>query len=340
MPPSSSTSSSEARPWVAALLVGLALELALAAVGPTAAPIDAGLRFFGAATEPTESETIIDHQLRRLDAIEVPAQVVVLGDSSALTAVIPKVLSDALGVPVENLGTIAPLHVEGHLAVLDRYLSRVAAPPRLVIYHFSDASLSAPLAEIERIGSRAALDDWLGRAPLQQGWLPSYHLRPLARRLIGGDRYPAWPNDAGQGAFMRRTHGYLRETHEGYDWAGWRRVQVPIHADAMPGLEGLIARTVGRGIPLLLVRAPVPEAAADAQARAHHAANGALLGQIAAAVPGVRVAEPYLRVLPTSAFGTPNHPLLPAAQANSRWLADQARPLLVAPGVPSPAAAP
>ncbi len=291
---------------------------------PVRPPIEQGLRFYSAATEPTFSESVVQWQLSRQ---QQDAEVVVIGDSSALTALIPSAIARRSGHTVENLATVAPLHITGHVHVLERYLES-HPPPKWVVYHFADESLSVPDAHVESKGLRPALRWWLGhRDTLVSRW-PTTRLRAAARALIGGHRYPTWANDDGIRSFLSEHAGFLRDETTGAErqtLLDTPRARVPIDPDALPGLGRLIEGTAQSGTRLLLVRAPIPDTDLNPQTAAAHAGNEALLDRVAARFPHIRLAKPYVRTLPVARFARPEHPDLEGASKNSAFVAEQLR---------------
>ncbi len=163
-----------------------------------------------------------------------------------------------------------------------------------------------------------ALEWWLGRGgSWVSGW-PSTRLRNGARAWVGGARYPYWDNDAGIADFLARHGGYLRDEPNGKPWAP--PAPVSIHRDALEGIARLVDLTASVGARLLFVRAPIPDTLLNADVVAGHQANERLLEGLAARFPHVRVARPYVRSMPAARFANRDHPDLPGASKNSRFV--------------------
>lgn len=103
---------------------------------------------------PSVEAIIVESQLERARAGQ-PADVLILGDSSALMDVDAAALGQALGgADVVGLGTLGFVGPKGYAAILDRYLDEVrdGAAPRLVVFLINSASLLLTASELEARG--------------------------------------------------------------------------------------------------------------------------------------------------------------------------------------------
>lgn len=345
MKPGSSTSSSEAapptsadaaRPWLWALLAIALIELGVMALVPVRAAVDLGVPFFALGAEPSFTEAVIEGQGTRVArAAPGAADVVVVGDSSGLTGVIPELVAAGLrGVNadgpqtrVENLCTVAPVSLAGQLDLLERWMGGHGAP-RVVVLYVSAGSVAISDAEQARVGLAQAFRAWLGTDTGVAGFWPSHRLRPWGRHLLAALAGGAvGGNQLALQGFLDTHRGYLREPDTAKPDPSAPRLVVPLHADALAAVARLLELAERHDFQVLWVNAMQSVGQADPAARAEHAENFARLRGVAGQVPRLQLAEPWLRLQPDAAFGAANHPRLPAARENSLWLGDALRPV-------------
>ena len=292
------------RAWVYVLFAVAVVEAVVAVAVPDVPPIDYGRRFYLAGREPTFSEAAVHWQVVRARTHARAAEVVIIGDSTALTGLVPQELEKHLGHTVENLATVGPLHIHGHLDVLEEYL-RVHPAPALIVYHFGDWSTGSTEEEIERIGMLDGLRGWLGRDERLHTWWPGYRLRTLASRALGADLYMPRTNAANIGGFLYHHHGYLRDPRPTVSWADEEAAPIPIDPYAVDAFARLGEISYAAGAKVAVIHGTMPDIFASADAVAAHQRNEDLLrpllcanalGPGAGAVSSLR-ARPFLRRL-------------------------------------------
>lgn len=154
---------------------------------------------------------IIDAQMRRSHRIH-PADVLVLGDSSALYGIDPRLLEAALGAgAVESLAAIGPARPPGFAKLLANYLARHPAP-RLVLLVLHPLGLMHAVPPSEQAEMRAVLRDAWPADPFAVG-----ARKVLNRWLFGGLLEEPMPGEQGRhygsavvlAAALERGHGGL-----------------------------------------------------------------------------------------------------------------------------------
>jgi len=281
---------------------------------------------------------------------EGPADVLVLGDSSAAFGVNAGVLGEALGQTVHNLATFGRFEVAGSAWTLDEYLARHPAPGTVLVVHgartwwLEASGFDLGLLPLEpgywarREPRRSVSLQALGEFALDR-WAPLYtQHRSFAAGLRGrGWAVPERP-EIGVGGTLA-----LVLTEEEARWSNpasfVERFVKPELARRVPGLplrqrqaaEALARRAEAGGFDLVFVQAPqwdglesVPEHVAvidEVQA---------FLAHLAAASPRVHVVAGGPRGFPTDAMENPYHLLGAPAEGYSRDLAVALRALPLA----------
>jgi hypothetical protein len=154
---------------------------------------------------------IIDAQMRRSHSIR-PADVLVLGDSSALYGIDPRFLEAALGAgAVESLAAIGPARPPGFAKLLANYLARHPAP-RLVLLVLHPLGLMHAVPPAKQTEMQAVLRDAWPIDPFAVG-----ARKVLNRLLFGGLLEEPMPGEQGRhygsaavlAAALERGHGGL-----------------------------------------------------------------------------------------------------------------------------------
>jgi len=304
---------------VAAVVV---VELAVGLLVPRRSPLDWGARVHLAGMRPTFTQSVLQWQVERIGRLRRPADVVVIGDSTGLMALVPRELERELGegVRVENLCTIVPLGIAGHVDVLEHTLA-VRPPPRVVAYAFTGESLAMDDEAVASAGLRAGLRDWLGMDDAAWTAWPSSRLRGAVRGGLARLLSVPDANDAGVRDFLRAHHGYLRENNpiplepDGLAPPG------PISRDALDGLGRLVELTGRIGARLVVLRTPLPDlldTPAHRQALAH---NERQWESLVSGFPHVTLVRPFGGFVPARYFLRYEHLSLEGALRRTREVA-------------------
>ena len=307
--------------WAITLSIVLLVELVTLAAGASGtAPTDQGVRFYHPGVVPTFTESVTQWQTRRVLDLPRAADVIFLGDSSVLMGIIPERMEREVGRDVENFGMIQTIGIDGHVDLLVRYLE-THAPPEILVYYFSDGTLSQLLDEGSGQEVRDAYREWLGFPGGVKGLWPTARARSRARTLWAADWYEATPKDEGVREFIFRHQGFVRSTQER---AALKEVPIGYNEPIEPQLLRFFRVAEEHGIRLFLMHAPMADQYDRPDNRRRHAVNERLLVELAASFPAVRVVLPFARYAPTEAFVDYEHLSLRGAQINtlqvSRWL--------------------
>lgn len=312
------------RAWAMAIGAVALVETVVAVAVPAAAPIEQGARVYLAGRTPSFDESVLQWQLDRLWHMERPAELLVVGDSSALIGLLPALLQERTGLEAESLATIAHLGVHGQADVLQTYLERhPGAPPKVVVAQFGDWSLVTSDADAQRIGMRQAVRTWLGRSDVPESHWPAYRLRARARRLVGGDWHQPGARDDAVRDHLRAHRGQVPDPKPTEDWGAVERPRPGVHIDAAQGLFRLARLAQDAGATLLLVHPPVPEVFDSPTARASYAESAGRLRALLDQVGHGELVEPFSPVRPTRLFSSVDHLTAEGARKHTEAVAKQ-----------------
>lgn len=310
--------------WTAFAVTVALVELAIAAAPPVPSAFDRGDRFYPPTRVPNVEESTIQWQLDRLR--REAADIVIIGDSSAMMGLEPMVFEQATGLDVQNYATVSWLHTEGHADVLDAYL-RFHGPPRAVVYQMGTLVHVYPHEELLAGGLLDNFRRWMGLT--RASWpipMPSLSLRDLARDTLEGDHYPAQYTDAVRGREPSDT--YVREwleRHSGMnvdhapraDWASLPPLQATYQPTIESGLVRIFEQGDAHGFPVFVLHNPIPEHFRDPARDAEYTAVEERVLAVAERYESASVIGPFARYLPTELFANFEHLTREGARQNS-----------------------
>ncbi len=97
--------------------------------------LNVGAIWYLANHSPNRGPRVIKTKWRLLDEAPHGTNMLVLGDSSGLRGVVPKILNERLGVQAINLGTTRRMLVTTDAWMLERFIARHGAPERVLVVH-------------------------------------------------------------------------------------------------------------------------------------------------------------------------------------------------------------
>lgn len=327
----SGTPTSSGDPWprvalhlaVVAALVA-AVELAFAAAGPARSPFERGERFYPTTRVPNVEESTIQWQLERMR--REPADIAILGDSSAMMGLEPAVFARETGLGVQNYATVSWLHTEGHADILDLYLA-LHGPPTAVVYQMGTLIHVYPHAELMRGGLLANFRTWIGvgtdRWPIP---LPSLPYRGAARDLIEGDSYPARYTSAPRGRepsddevreWLERHAGMNVDRAPRADWDSLPPLRATWEPTVETGLLRIFRAAEQHGFTVFVLHNPIPDRFRSPERDAEYAAIEDRVVALAEPFDRVSVVGPFARYMPTEAFANFEHLTPQGGRANS-----------------------
>ncbi|TNE52134.1 MAG: hypothetical protein EP343_01685 [Deltaproteobacteria bacterium] len=324
---SSSTSNSKGRSkafvaWWLTFGALIVVELSIVWFVPKGRPIERGIRFYHAGVRPTFAQSVIQWQTQRISQIKKPAQLVVLGDSSAFTSVNVDLLQKRTRLDVQNLGLVQQLSVAAHIDILEYYLAFHPAP-KAVLYHFSDGTLSQSNETIERIGLYKGYRIWLGIEDGLETYWPGYRMRTWARSFLTRWLYQETQHDLGIRRALSQFRGYLVDKRPSH----LTRVLPPIkwHKDGLQALMRLVKLTQKRKIKLFVYHAPVPLRFKTPLSTPWHRNNQRLLKKAMAPYAHVVLRKPFVGYAPDRFFVTYQHLNFEGTLRNSWMLGEWIR---------------
>lgn len=332
--PSSTSSSRPLRSLAWVLALGLLVE-ALCGLAMRSGLDTAAWRYYPPDRPPGVMESVVQWKASHLvEGRYGRADVILLGDSSCLTSLVPSVFEQD-GLTALNLGTVSHLSVQGHADFLELYMD-LHGPPRAVVYQVSNTTLYFDEKDIREAGILKLFEGWLQAV---------HHPAFLADRLPWTDRLPssnaAWsikrrlrgsmpahflseprghfPSDIAVRNTMLETHGFLEETAQS-DYAGGTPV-LTLSPFAAKGLQRLFALCAQRRVPLLVYLVPLPDSLDTPETAQRGDSLRQAIQATADGYPGVTIPEPFIRFTPTALSNGIGHLLLPGAEANSSSVA-------------------
>lgn len=309
------------------LLVAL-LEAVFALAGEPPSAWSLGHRFYPATRIPTVEESVTQWQLDRLRS--APADVVLIGDSSALNGLVPAAFEEATGLRAQNFATICWATVDGHADVLELYL-RTHGAPRVVVYQMATLVHVMPQDDLLAGGFYNQLGDYIGtrtdRWPVP---LASLRWRRLARDWVDGQRFaPAYTgvprgrelSDAGIAAFLSASAGFNIDRAPRARWDDVVPVRPSLTPEALAGLVRLYRLSATWGFDLYVVHNPMPELLRSPALEIGYAEVERVVSAAAEPFPRVMIVGPFARWFRNEAFANVEHLTLEGAWSHSRTLA-------------------
>jgi hypothetical protein len=303
---------------------------------------------------PDLCESIVQWQVTHLLTNPESQDVIFFGDSSCLMGVVPEVVGRESGLRGWNFGTLGVLTTDGHADLLDLYLQGHATPG-VAVYHVTLYPLLLTDKKAEEIGYWLPYREWLarerGEEPGPLARLPSHRLCRCCRawverrfvrdaereRFLDMPRGP-YVSDREMAATLWRNRGYFPEQSwtmptDGLVKAHQDYANPKLAPDCHRGLKRTFALAQGKGLDLVVLIMPLPEAFRCPQTDACLQQLEQDLRELAADCPRVSFREQAPRYLPNEFYANLNHLRPPAAVRYSedlgRWLRGRQR----APGV-------
>ena len=300
-------------------------------------------RFYPPNRIPALEESIIQWQVYHAMSVNENVDILLLGDSSSLMGLRPKIIQKQTGLTAWGVGTLDYTGTPGNVDILETYLQRHPAP-KIVIYHIISWSFNLSEADLQRFGYLERLRTWMAAglqtttAATSRGvMLPSMHYRRDAQQLLttfstqekeewlNAPRGP-YPSDNGIRQTLLNNQGAMEEVvHEDEvnhprDLRGYLRID-PSLIDDIRRLMELCER---ESIQLVIVANPLPESGATPENLAALADLEAQLRDLAQGEPHVTLFAPFTRIYPIALCASYNHLTEEGAQKNSeevsQWL--------------------
>ncbi len=287
-------------------------------------------RFYPPDRVPILEESIVQWQVFHATRPRRRQSVLLLGDSSCLMGLRPKIIMRETGLKTWNLGTLSWLGVPGHLQILKTYLEH-QPPPSLLVYHvtLNPFGRGRHLELSKKYQER--LLRWLGGDDAPSAWLPSLRYRRDFRSLLAPDELQNEFQDANREPFPtdREVRRILLEERGSMEEPRLRPWTTPPTLDFHPydGAEEELGTFFefcqSQGMEVLVMMNPLPDLVETPHNLATFAAFEAFLKRAAAPYEGVSLAQPLARF-----YGNPGtccsglaHLLEAGARRNSEELA-------------------
>ncbi len=303
-------------------------------------------RFYPPNRIPALEESIIQWQIYHAMSAKENIDILLLGDSSSLMGLRPKIIQERTGLTAWGIGTLDYTGTPGNVDILETYLQRRPAP-KILVYHIISWSFNLSDADLQRFGYLERLRDWLnvGLEAKTTGAsgivLPSMQYRRDAHRLfttfstqekeewLNAPRGP-YPSDNDIRQTLLRNQGAMTEVvHEEEvnhprDLRGFLRID-PSLLDDLRRLMDICAR---ESIQLVIVANPLPESGATPENLHGLAALEAELRDLSKDQTHVMLFAPFTRVYPVTLCASYNHLTEEGAQKNSEEVSQWLRPRL------------
>ncbi|GAK50938.1 hypothetical protein U14_02180 [Candidatus Moduliflexus flocculans] len=304
-------------------------------------------RFYPPNRIPALEESIIQWQVYHAMSAEEEIDILLLGDSSSLMGLRPKIIQKQTGLTAWGIGTLDYTGTPGNVDILETYLQRRPAP-KILVYHIISWSFNLSEADLQRFGYLERLRTWMATglqtttASTSSGFaLPSMRYRRNAQQLLttfstkdkeewlNAPRGP-YPSDneirqtllKNQGAMTEVVHE--DEVNHPRDLRGYLRIDPSLIDD----IRRLMAICEQRSIQLVIVANPLPESGATPENLAGLAALETQLRDLSKGQPHVTLFAPFTRVYPVALCASYNHLTEEGAKQNSRELSDWLLPRL------------
>ena len=304
-------------------------------------------RFYPPNRIPALEESIIQWQVYHAMSAKEDVDILLLGDSSSLMGLRPKIIQKQTGLTAWGVGTLDYMGTPGNVDILETYLQRRPAP-KILVYHIISWSFNLSEADLERFGYLERLRTWMAAglqtttAATSRGFmLPSMRYRRDAQRLVttfstqekeewlNAPRGP-YPSDNdirqtllnNQGAMEEVVHE--EEVNHPRDLRGYLRIDASLIDD----LRRLMEMCERESIQLVIVANPLPESGATPENLEGLAALEAQLRGLAQGEPHVTLFTPFTRVYPVALCASYNHLTEAGAQQNSKELSQWLMPRL------------
>ena len=297
-------------------------------------------RFYPPSRVPALEESIIQWQVYHALTAKDKIDILLLGDSSSLMGLRPKIIQERAGLTAWGIGTLDYMGTPGNADILETYLQYRPAP-RVVVYHIISWSFNLSNDDLRRFGYLDRLRAWLD-AELQANTaraarfaIPSMRYRRDAHRIFttfSTQEKEEWLN-APRGPYLsdnaiRRllleNQGAMAEVvmedavHSLRDLRGMLRIDPSL----FPDIRRLMDICARHAIRLVVVANPLPESGASPENLSGMAALDAQLRDLAQGQPHVAFYAPFTRVYPVRLCASYNHLTEEGARRNSEELGE------------------
>ena len=310
------------RHWGAVVFVLVAVELAVFGAPAVGSGLELGHRFYPPTRVPNVEESTIQWQMDRLR--REAADIVIIGDSSAMMGLEPMVFEQATGLEVQNYATVSWLHTEGHADVLDLYLEH-HGPPTAVVYQMGTLIHVYPHEELLAGGLLRNFRRWTDPKSYEVP-LPSLTLRHVVRHAVEGSRYPELYTAAVRGReppdeyvqrWLERHAGMNVDHAPRADWSALPPMQATYEPTIESGLVRIFEAAQREGLRVFVLHNPIPEHFRSPERDAEYTAVEERLVALAEGYEEVVVVGPFARYMPTDLFANFEHLSREGARENS-----------------------
>jgi hypothetical protein len=302
------------------------VELIAWQTGPVSAA-QAGARFYPPGAQPTYEQSIVQWQYERaLSESVADTDVLIIGDSSALMGIDPRVIENRTGLRTESMALVAFAHVHGFADALNFFLQHQTAP-RLVVLEMAPFGYAVPWSAYEEYGLRDAIANWAGAE--RPVW-PSLSFRARTRAAMAGvSGFPGLdqprgdrPSDDEVRDELHQRQGGMVETVPVADWSSERPVPARVQPEAIEALNRICALSREHGFALLVLHNPVPEPLLTPTISGRLDAVATAFTDATDTCEQAWVIRPFDRTLPIALFSTLDHLTEEGAQTNSEAIAE------------------
>lgn len=261
---------------------------------------------------PQVEETICQHKWEVASRRNERIDLLILGDSSGLMGVDPKILEEHTGLASYNLCTVSYCSILGHAFLLKEYL-RFNSPPKTLIYHFAPLELSQDEALIRQRGYLQRTRDIAeGRRFI---FPPSLQLRSQVRAFIEGNLFNnedsfetlrgIYPSHRELCDLLDAQKGFFPERQMQLSTSAFDRLS--ISSVQLQGLRELTETARLHGIRLMLIPNPIPAFADSPSMRDDlEIISVKIRDAVERSFPD-SIQNPFFRFLNARSFSTPNH---------------------------------
>jgi hypothetical protein len=301
-------------------------------------------RFYPANRAPSLEESIIQWQVYHALASSKPVDILLLGDSSCMMGLRPKILEERTGLNCWDIGTLDYFGVQGNVDLLEVFLQQRKAP-KVIVFHIVGGIASFSKSSLDQMGYVNRLRTWL--APYleeKKHWkavlmLPSMRYRREAQRLLATfsqKENEAWlntprgpyPSDNEVRRLLLNNHGAMTEVVYEDEVNRVRDLRPMLGLDpyAIQGIQRLIELSARASSQLLIIHNPIPDTGETPENLEALAAFETQLRNITQGYNHVKVYSPFARFYPVQLCASYNHLTDEGAIRNSeevsRWLID------------------
>ena len=287
--------------------------------------------FLPALQSPSLVDTIVEAKLIAATQTGDRVDVLILGDSSALMGVDPKVIQEQTQLTAYNLATVAWLGVEGNQVLLEEFIKN-HGQPSFIIYHFAPGFIGYDVESMERLDYVRRVKQWIKideenknlgpearRVPelsiANRSFLPSQSYRKKFQSWLQLRTARTRFLDRSTGS--RGSHNDLLKQIDRQDgflgevavpnWKSAPELQAPMTDEPKQHFQQLINETQRMGIPMVLVANPCPEIARNEANQRTLDELESELSNLTADHPHVHFLSPATRYYPNEYMATLNH---------------------------------